>query len=259
MSHRPDWPSLVVVALFAGIAGLVAGASEPLRRTRAAALGLEGVVELEALEARFGAERQSRFAEEWIIRDFFNDRRGGVFLDVGANDYRIENNTFFLETALGWSGIAVDAQGRFAEGYRLHRPRTRFFALFVSETSDSTIDFYVPNANHGHATSQRALIPQHGDDVETQHVPTITLNDLLERQGVTSIDFLNMDIEFAEPPALAGFDIERYQPALVCIEGHREIRQQLLDYFDDHDYRLLGKYLRMDTQNLYFAPRVSTN
>lgn len=63
-----------------------------------------------------------------------------------------------------------------------------------------------------------------------------------------------MDIELAEPKALAGFDIERFRPELVCIEAHPEIRQQLLNYFHKHHYVVVGKYLRADPQNLWFVP-----
>ena len=34
--------------------------------------------------ARFGPEHFSAGLEEYIVRDFFGDRRNGVFLDVGA-------------------------------------------------------------------------------------------------------------------------------------------------------------------------------
>ena len=64
--------------------------------------------------------------EEIIIRDFFDDRRNGVFLDVGAFHYAMVSNTYYLEEHLGWSGIGVDALAEFALGYIENRPRTRF-------------------------------------------------------------------------------------------------------------------------------------
>jgi len=51
-------------------------------------------------------------------------------------------------------------------------------------------------------------------------VSTITLDDLLGREGVAHVDFLSLDIEGAEPAALAGFSIGRFQPALACVEIH---------------------------------------
>jgi hypothetical protein len=44
-------------------------------------------------------------------------------------------------------------------------------------------------------------------------------------------------------------------PRLVCIEAHPQVRQPILDYFAAHDYVIVGKGLRMDTENLWFAPR----
>ena len=64
-----------------------------------------------------------------------------------------------------------------------------------------------------------------------------------------------MDIELWEPKALAGFSIQRFRPALACVEAHPEVRQQIIDYFVAHGYTLVGKYLRADTHNLYFMPR----
>ena len=85
-------------------------------------------------------------------------------------------------------------------------------------------------------------------------VPTIRLTDLLTRAGVSHIDLLSVDVELAEPKVLAGFDIDRFKPALVCIEAHPQVRQRILDYFAAHGYVAVGRYLRADLQNLYFTP-----
>jgi hypothetical protein len=64
-----------------------------------------------------------------------------------------------------------------------------------------------------------------------------------------------MDIEESEPPALAGFDIERFRPELVCIEASPSIQQALLDYFTKHGYERIDRYLEADSVNWYFQPR----
>ena len=58
-------------------------------------------------------------------------------------------------------------------------------------------------------------------------VPTVTIDDLLERNGVEKIDFLSMDIEGFQLTALKGFDIQRYRPELVCIEAYRPDRPEI--------------------------------
>lgn len=223
---------------------------------RAAAwFGIEGEKELAPIYNRYGPDRYSRNVEEWIIRDHFQDRRGGVFLDVGANHYRDESNTYYLETQLGWSGVAIDALEEFAADYQTHRPRTHFFALFVSDVADSTARIYVPDENKLVASTNVEFTEREtGAPGAVMDVPTTTLNTVLDRVGLTRLDFLSMDIELSEPPALAGFDIERFRPDLVCIEAHPEVRQQILDYFAQHGYTVVGKYLRADPRNLYFTP-----
>jgi hypothetical protein len=59
--------------------------------------------------------------------------------------------------------------------------------------------------------------------------------------GLTGIDFLSIDIELAEPEALAGLDAQRYRPRLVCIEAYPQVRQHILNYFARHGYIRLGK------------------
>jgi hypothetical protein len=183
--------------------------------------------EVAPLEKRYGPGHFSRYVEEWVVRDHFQDRRGGVFLDVGAGHFRNESNTYYLEKELGWSGVAVDALPEYAADYRAHRPRT---------------------------SASEAFTVQKGERGAGREVPTATLRRVLEEAGVARIDYLSMDIELAEPKALAGFDIRRYQPELVCIEVHPEVRQQIFDFFARNGYVVVGKYLRIDPTNVYFQP-----
>jgi FkbM family methyltransferase len=210
-----------------------------------------------AAVAAVGKEQKEYFSrgiEEQAIRDFFKNKRDGVFVDIGANHYRDESNTYFLEKQLGWSGIAVDALEEFAEGYRQHRPATRFFAAFVGDRNGAMEDFFLSKDNLLVASSDKQFVERQEGHLEKRQIPTITLDALLDREGVRQFDLLSIDIELAEPLALAGFDIDRFRPKLVCIEAHPEVRQRILDYFARHRYVLVGKYLRVDGMNLYFTP-----
>ncbi len=163
-----------------------------------------------------------------------------------------ESNTYYLESQLGWSGVAVEALSEFAEGYRVNRPRTKFVAMFASDAPDTTVSLFVPPSNSLVASSNREFTVREGTPGVARTVPTTTLTVALEQAGVDKLDFMSMDIELSEPKALKGFDIDRFQPAFVCIESHPDVRQAILDYFADHQYVVVGKYLRMDPNNLYF-------
>ena len=210
--------------------------------------------EAEGLKAKYGPAKNSYGPEEWIVRDFFQDRRDGVFLDVGANHYKSTSNTYYLEQHLNWSGVAIDALQEFAADYQKFRPRTRFFAFFVADTSNERAKMYVLEKNKQIGSGDKAFAEQHGDKAKEIEVPTVTLNDLLDAEKIAKIDYLSLDIELFEPKALAGFDIDRFRPQLACVEAHPDVRQQILDYFAKHRYVVVGKYLRADPNNLYFTP-----
>jgi len=47
-----------------------------------------------------------------------------------------------------------------------------------------------------------------------------TINDILAEAGCTHVDFLSIDIEGMEIPALQDFDFAKYRPKLILIEDH---------------------------------------
>ena len=206
------------------------------------------------LRRKWGPKQYSWHDEELFIREFFQDRRGGVFLDVGAYHFSRNSNTYFLEKNLGWTGIAIDAQEEYREGYQTNRPGTKFFTYFVSDVSGDEADLFVDDQARIRASGNREAATD-GGEVTQVVVPTITLDDLLNREGIGKIDFLTMDIELSEPAALRGFDIERFKPDLVCIESLPPVADFISEYFSDHGYVRIELWSRLDTYNDYYTLR----
>jgi FkbM family methyltransferase len=204
-----------------------------------------------------GKPLYSHNKEELIIRDFFGDRRDGFFLDVGCATPIESSNTYYLEKHLGWSGIAVDALPDYGPGWQKHRPRSQFFAFLVSDHSDAMESFYRADKAPDISSTRRDMKGPAGRQIPLTElqVPTITLTKLLEQSRVSKVDFLSMDIEGSEPPALAGFDIDRFKPELACIEIKPDTREKIHAYFAAHGYAWLERYLPHDGVNHYFAPK----
>ena len=154
--------------------------------------------------------------------------------------------------------MAIEPQIKFAAGYKQYRPRTTFVPLFISDVSNRQATLYVTERTDLLASGSRDYAESFGEAVTPTTATTSTLDDVLDRLGVTRIDFLSIDIELAEPQALAGFDIGRFAPRLAAIEAHAPVRQQILDYFARNGYVLLGKYWQADDSNFWFAPRGQT-
>jgi FkbM family methyltransferase len=246
--HRFDLVELSLIAFCAGIVCWDIGRSELMSSINVLPS------EAESLELAYGPMRPSVNFQEWIIRDHFKDCRGGFFIDIGANHYKVYNNTYYLETQLGWSGIAVEPQQMYEADYKRYRPRTRFVPLFVADVSNESARMYILEGNPWVSSARKDFTGRWGKDAKEVSVPTITLDDLLVESRASKIDFLSINVELSEPKVLAGFDIERAKPAFVCIEAQPEVRQQILDFFARHRYVVVGKYLRADIRNLYFVP-----
>jgi FkbM family methyltransferase len=218
-------------------------------REHESAEGREGILAEERL--------YSNFDEELIIRDFFEDRRDGFYVDIGCSFAVKGSNTYYLEERLGWTGIGVDALEEYALEWAQLRPRSRFLRHLVSDRSGGTEKFF---KSYGRAISSTdpnwAAGKAFGQNFPTEEIQaeTITLDDLLNREKVTKIDLLSMDIEGHEQKALAGFDIERFQPTLVVIE--RQVtppKQRAIEsYFARHGYQRIEKYRKFDTINDYY-------
>lgn len=198
----------------------------------------------------------SQSREELVIRDFFGDRRDGVYLDVGCAWAEQYSNTFYLEKHLGWTGIGVDALPDYAEGWASKRPRSRFFNFLVTDHSETQEPFYRADLK-GISQVQGPVLGPAGDEIPSEEitVPTITLTELLDQNGIEQLDLMNLDIEGHEPMALAGFDIDRFKPTLVCVEAKPKNRDFLRKYFADHGYEQLERYLEHDQVNYYFSPK----
>jgi FkbM family methyltransferase len=199
----------------------------------------------------------SNFDEELIIRDFFQDRRDGFYLDVGCARPVEGSNTYYLEKHLGWTGIGVDALEDYAAAWKEIRPNSRFLRHLVSNRSEESQTFFkswglgISSTNREWATGKAF-----GEKFPTEAIETttITLDDLLDREGVTKIDLMSMDIEGHESRALAGFDIERFHPELVVIEVQitKPKIRSIANYFERHGYERIEKYRAFDTVNDYY-------
>lgn len=209
---------------------------------------------VEMASARFGLQKFSQGPEEWLIREFFNDRRDGVFVDVGAYDARRFSNTYRIEHDLGWRGVAIDAIREFAPGYTTYRPNTRFVVAFVADRDEGTATLHINPKEYATSSGDDDFAHVFAKTTVPREVPRRTLDSILQDAGVEHFDLLSMDIELGEPMALSHFTIARHRPALAVIEAQGQVRQAILDYFARAGYVVVGRYLHADHQNLYFTP-----
>ena len=114
-----------------------------------------------------GTKLYSQYNEELIIRQFFRDRRDGVFVDVGASHYKNNSTTYYLEHHLNWSGVAVDALADYGPDYERFRPKTRFSAYIVTDHSGALEPFYKLHKKFLMSTVSKEWMEGSGDEEST--------------------------------------------------------------------------------------------
>jgi len=175
-----------------------------------------------------------------ILREL--DARG-PYLDVGCNHPLRLSNTYLMYT-LGWRGLCVDPLPRFAKMYRKWRPDDEFRCTAVAEYSGS-VDLFEFEADVL-SCIDGALAEKYvarGYRLRGKRpVAVRRLDDLLDEARIEApLSLLSIDIEGHEVSALRSIDLDRWRPALVCIEaltadGSRNT--EALDYLLDHGYKV---------------------
>lgn len=183
--------------------------------------------------------------------EYFGDRREGFFVEVGANHPREGSQTWLLEQN-GWSGLLVEPQERLYRELCQHRPRARVFRAACSAPNKTGFaDLHIPAEDlNGFATLERNVDDFGIGYARTERVELVTLDDLLAQAGSLQVDFVSIDTEGTELDVLRGFNLARYQPALILLEDKCQSLTKHR-FLKAHGYKLVKR----TELNNWYVPR----
>jgi FkbM family methyltransferase len=164
----------------------------------------------------------------------FANQDSGFFVEVGCIDGRRFSNTLTFEE-LGWRGLCIEAHADYIGMLACNRPNSTIVHCAVGPEDKDNVPFFA-NARGSLSTLDRSREPEFrsrfGDYFNgfvQQEVPMLTLDTILKREGVTSIDILSLDIEGSEVEALRGLDLHRFQPRVFVVESDHRTHEKALD------------------------------
>ena len=132
----------------------------------------------------------------------------GFYVDVGANDPRVISNTWFLDRCLGWRGICFEADMALAANLK----RSERTCTVINKCASDRVG-EIPYVNAG----VNGHVARPGETANAI-VPCAPLSELLRTEGVTSVDFLSIDIEGNEVTALSNSDWDAVPIQLLLVE-----------------------------------------
>jgi FkbM family methyltransferase len=183
----------------------------------------------------------SQHGEDYLLWKFFDFKKDGFFVEVGAFDGVHLSNTYSFELE-GWKGICVEP-GQYFENCKKNRPNSLCVnAACVSNDDIKEITFYEEELG---LLSSLDMSTEKKEDIEKRYenrkldfsghkektVKAQTLNSILEENSVSKIDFVTIDVEGAEIEVLKGFDLKKYKPKVVILEANDiEHKKELMYY-----------------------------
>ena len=171
----------------------------------------------------------------WVIRDVFNYKRNGFFVDLAATDGIDMNNTILLEKELGWSGICIEPNPKYYQELIKNR-NCMTLELVIDQDNDTEIMFRHDNNELGGIVSEdtdNSYRIRGGEIDETKllKLKTKTLESVLDKlKAPKVIDYLSLDVEGAEERVLKNFPFDRYTILALTIERPTpELERNLFD------------------------------
>ncbi len=172
----------------------------------------------------------SQFGQDDEIVRFFDAKKTGWFIDVGAHESG--NDTILLEK-MGWNGICVEPCDDLFQ--RLKESRSCICENICIGNKDGQVDFCW---NQGYTSALSGVVeyysPEHIHRINSENKnyggsaslvkKTIkTLTTLLDSLDAPShIELLKIDVEGGEYAVLEGTDFDRYTFDLITIEANYE-------------------------------------
>lgn len=196
---------------------------------------------------------------ERMLRSYADSHPEATFVQVGAHDGTKMDPLRPIVLSSGWRGVLVEPVpyvfARLKERYG-GNPRLRLEQVAIAEDPGYADFFYVPEARglwHSYdalgsfrrdvVVSHTHLIPDIEDRVVSDKVECISFDHLCDRNGLDTVDMIQIDTEGYDLHILRMIDLARRRPDIVVFEHlhlNREERDEAAARFTAHDYELVS-------------------
>lgn len=191
--------------------------------------------------------------DDWVIRDIFNYKKNGFFVDLAASDGVNINNTFLLEKKLEWNGICIEPNPKFYERLKKNR-KCHLSNAVIDKENDTEVKFRIDNGELGgivdHDTDNNYQI--RGEQLKRStiiNLKTKTLDFILDQFNAPQvIDYLSLDVEGSEERVLMNFPFDKYTFLTMTIERPTPLLEKILF---DNDYVFVMKAKKMGFDSFY--------
>ena len=151
----------------------------------------------------------------------FKEEKKGTYLDLGCFHPVRQNNTY-LFYKLGWKGINVDLNPLTIELFNIARPNDINICAAISGKKGSKYLFFDHELSSLNTISKNHTLflkeAFNKSNLKKRRIKTDTLNNILKKNRINKIDFMNIDIEGNELEVLKTINFNKLDIKVICIE-----------------------------------------
>lgn len=169
--------------------------------------------------------------EDCVTEKIFSGKSTGFYVDVGCFHPTVASNTYRLYRK-GWRGINIDADQYKIDLFRAFRRRDANICVAISDAPGEAEFFFQGGGTYGSVSGLiRSEIERRaealGRTVGSRKVATLPLSALLQKEGVSRIDYLSIDVEGAEDLVLSTLDFSNTEVDVIAVEIHGDFKAVL--------------------------------
>lgn len=192
----------------------------------------------------------SQEGEDILLDRYFNYKKEGFYIDIGAHHPTRFSNTFLFYQR-GWRGINIDAMPGSMKPFQELRPKDINIECPISNQEEE-LTFYIFNEPALNTFSKEEAEKKDGlrnyKVVDTPILKALPLAKVLQQNLPKSqaIDFMSIDVEGLDYQVLTSNDWSLYRPKIVLIEDLGKTlegieQSKVYKYLKELNYVLVSK------------------
>ena len=181
-----------------------------------------------------------------IKKKFFDGKKNGFFIEIGAYDGIIGSNCYHFERFLNWDGIAIEPSNVQFEKLK----RNRKCKLLNNAISDEVKEVEFIEVTEGltqmsgindSSFKRNSNIISNNQPSKTKSIglKTITFDEIVPKKR--DIDYLSIDIEGGEMNLLKSIDFKINNIKVVSVENNIPKEQNFKNFFEKINFKYLDR------------------
>lgn len=170
--------------------------------------------------------------DKYCYENFLMNKKGGIFLDIGASDGKRFSNTYFFEKEMGYTGLCIEP--RKEDFDKCRSIRTCYCENVAVDTEERENVNFMELKGYGSGLSGlvHRYDPRHLKRIENEvknskhessgiiKVSTVKLETLLDKYNLHDIDLCSLDIEGAELDILKSINWDKTRIKTLIVENN---------------------------------------